>query len=172
MSPERSRLAGAVLVTVALVGAVGLYLVRGGPPAPDFGLQQIDIITLDERVDGVTAEGGRPTLVVLAGPPAARRCAEQLRLLAAGRASGDGIGSDYGVVVVTPDGTGPAVPSARYLADPSGALARAVALPDAGPRCRPGYVVVDAGGSVRYRSYDPAYGDHAFEQRVLLDAVR
>jgi hypothetical protein len=48
------------------------------------------------------------------------------------------------------------------------ALAEALALPRA-PQCQPGYVLLDAGSQVRYRTYDPSWLDHAFEQEVLLE---
>lgn len=56
----------------------------------------------------------------------------------------------------------------RVTADP--ALARRVALPLA-VSCHDGYVLLDASGSVRYRTYDPGWPDHAAEQGVLLDAL-
>jgi hypothetical protein len=49
-------------------------------------------------------------------------------------------------------------------------LARRLALPRA-PRCDDGYVLLDAAGLVRYRSYDPGWPDHAEEQEILLDAL-
>lgn len=54
----------------------------------------------------------------------------------------------------------------RVTTDP--ALARRVALPEA-TRCRDGYVLLDATGLVRYRSYDPGWPDHAEEQEILLE---
>jgi hypothetical protein len=48
------------------------------------------------------------------------------------------------------------------------ALARSLALPRA-PQCQPGYVLLDAASHVRYRTYDPSWLDHAFEQEVLLE---
>jgi hypothetical protein len=53
------------------------------------------------------------------------------------------------------------------VADP--ATVRALALPLAlRPTCQEGYVLLDAEGRVRYRTYDPGWRDHAFEQEVLL----
>lgn len=34
-----------------------------------------------------------------------------------------------------------------------------------------GYVLVSLEGRVRYRTYDPGWADHGFEQAVLLDAI-
>ena len=48
----------------------------------------------------------------------------------------------------------------------------ALALPRAGAGCAPGYALVDPGSLVRYRSYDPGYSRHAFEQVVLLEHLR
>ena len=46
-------------------------------------------------------------------------------------------------------------------------LARRVALPRA-VDCEDGYVLLDAEGLVRYRSYDPGWARHDEEQEVLL----
>jgi hypothetical protein len=48
------------------------------------------------------------------------------------------------------------------------AIAARLALPRA-PQCQPGYVLLDAASHVRYRTYDPSWLDHAFEQEVLLE---
>ena len=48
------------------------------------------------------------------------------------------------------------------------AIAARLALPRA-PQCQPGYVLLDAASRVRYRTYDPSWLDHAFEQEVLLE---
>jgi hypothetical protein len=66
-----------------------------------------------------------------------------------------------GQVVVTDD---EAVARAYALARPGGSAGAAV-------RIGPGYVVVDAGGRVRYRTFDPALGDHGEEIRRLLEGV-
>ena len=47
-------------------------------------------------------------------------------------------------------------------------LAERLALPRA-PECQSGYVLLDPDSRVRYRSYDPGWLDHAFEQEVLLE---
>ena len=47
-------------------------------------------------------------------------------------------------------------------------LARRVALP-AATACEDGYVLLDAAGLVRYRSYDPDWPQHAEEQEILLE---
>lgn len=61
----------------------------------------------------------------------------------------------YGLVVSTDD-----------------ALARRLALPLATAECQPGYVLLDADSVVRYRTYDPSWFRHAFEQEVLLEHLR
>jgi hypothetical protein len=48
------------------------------------------------------------------------------------------------------------------------ALAERLALPRARD-CQSGYVLLDGQSQVRYRTYDPGWLDHAFEQEVLLE---
>lgn len=127
-------------LSVALV--VG-WFATGHASAPDHGLQQIDLLMLGERVPGVEAVDGRPTMVVVVGecevPPPSQIDLDLER---------------YGLVVST---------------DPE--LARRLALPRAATGCEPGYVLVSGDGVVRYRTYDPGWADHGFEQSVLLDAI-
>ena len=47
-------------------------------------------------------------------------------------------------------------------------LARTLALPEA-TSCKDGYVLLDGAGTVRYRSYDPGWPQHAQEQEILLE---
>ena len=47
-------------------------------------------------------------------------------------------------------------------------LAGRVALPRA-EQCQPGYVLLDGASRVRYRTYDPSWPEHSFEQEVLLE---
>lgn len=47
-------------------------------------------------------------------------------------------------------------------------LAGRVALPRA-VACHDGYVLLDAAGLVRYRSYDPGWPEHDEEQEILLE---
>ena len=122
---------------LALVLVAG-WFATGHASAPDDGLLQIDVLSLSERVPGLTAVDGRPTMVVLTCerlPRTARR-----------------LSPAYGLVVST---------------DPD--LARRLALPRATSDCQAGYVLLDGRSFVRYRSYDPGWQDHAFEQEVLLD---
>lgn len=135
---------------VGAVSALGLllttgWLASGRASAPDDGLLQIAVPSLHERVAGVGAVDGKPTMVVLAG-----RCASV----------GDSrLPSSYGVVVHEADEPG------------YGELARRLALPEAAKRCQPGYVLVDRAGLVRYRTYDPGWAEHEQEQQILLDAL-
>ena len=120
----------------------GAWFADGNPSAPDSGLVQIDLLMLAERVPGVDAVDGRPTVVVAAGQcsgpaPAHRTLADRFR-----------------VVVTT---------------DPQ--TARRLALPRAADGCLAGYVLLAGDGTVRYRTYDPGWPDHGFEQGVLLDAI-
>jgi hypothetical protein len=48
------------------------------------------------------------------------------------------------------------------------ALAERLALPRA-RECQSGYVLLDARSHVRYRTYDPTWTEHSFEQEVLLE---
>jgi len=122
-------------------GAVALvvgWFATGHASAPDAGLLQVDVLSLSERVPGLDAVEGRPTMVVLT----CERLAHPQRAL----------DPAYGLVVST---------------DP--ALAARLALPLATAECQAGYVLLDASGTVRYRTYDPGWQDHSFEQEVLLE---
>lgn len=135
MAPRGVRL---VLAVQAVAAAVVLgWFATGHASAPDDGLLQLDVLSLSERVEGVTAVDGRPTMVVVtcaAEVPERRELAQE-----------------YGLVVST-DST----------------LARRLALPRA-VQCQSGYVLLDADSVVRYRTYDPGWLDHSFEQEVLLE---
>jgi len=119
-------------VTTALV--VG-WFATGHASAPDDGLLQLDVLSLSERVPGLTAVDGRPTMVVVQCGPAPERALDD----------------SYGLVVSD---------------DP--ALADRLALHRAVTDCQAGYVLLDGDSRVRYRSYDPGWPDHSFEQEVLL----
>lgn len=125
---------GVQAVASALVAG---WFATGHAAAPDAGLLQLDVLSLAERVDGVEAVGGRPTMLVLTCPALPRPPRELSRA--------------YGLVVST---------------DPD--LARRLALPLATAECQAGYVLLDASSTVRYRTYDPGWAEHAFEQEVLL----
>ncbi len=124
-------------VSTALV--VG-WFATGHASAPDDGLLQLDVLSLSERVAGVEAVGGRPTMLVLT--------CDRLRVRPRQ------LSPAYGLVVST---------------DP--ALAARLALPLAPVQCQPGYVLLAGDSVVRYRTYDPGWQDHAFEQQVLLEAL-
>jgi hypothetical protein len=49
------------------------------------------------------------------------------------------------------------------------ALADRLALHRAVEDCQAGYVLLDGDSVVRYRSYDPGWPDHSYEQEVLLE---
>ena len=143
-TPRRDVTLVALLTTLGIALTAG-WLLSGRASAPDGGLLQLDVLSLHEQVPGVGPVGGRPTMVVLAG-----LCPHVGRSRLPAR---------YGVVVHRPS-------------EPSyAALARALALPLAARHCRPGYVLVDRAGVVRYRSYDPGWAIHAAEQSILLDAL-
>lgn len=113
------------------------WFAAGHASAPDAGLQQLDILSLSERVPGVVAVDGRPTMVVLTCPA---RVPDRR-----------GLDPSYGLVVST---------------DP--ALAARLSLPRAA-QCQAGYVLLDGDSLVRYRTYDPSWLEHSFEQEVLLE---
>jgi len=141
---EHSSRARRDVAVVAAVQAVAVALVAGWfatghASAPDDGLVQLDLLSLSERVPGVTAVDGRPTMVVLT-------CTDLLPVPARE------LGPAYGLVVST---------------DPQ--LARRLSLPLATSECQAGYVLLDGDSLVRYRTYDPGWADHAFEQEVLLE---
>ncbi len=129
-----------VLAVQALaVAAVAAWFATGHASAPDAGLLQIDVLSLSERVDGADAVDGRPTMLVVTCP--ALLPAPPRRL-----------DPSYGLVLSTD-------------AD----LASRLALPLATSECQAGYVLIDENSRVRYRSYDPDWAEHAFEQEVLLE---
>ena len=143
-TPRRDALLVGFVCAFGVVVTTG-WFASGRASAPDDGLLQISVLSLRERVSGVVAVDGKPTMVVLAG-----RCPT----IGAPTLSGQ-----YGVVV--------------HEADEPGydALARLLALPEAARRCQPGYALVDLERVVRYRTYDPGWALHAEEQSILLDAL-
>jgi hypothetical protein len=50
-------------------------------------------------------------------------------------------------------------------------LAARYALKTSAGRVGPGYALIDASGQLRYRTFDPAPGEHAAEIQVLINAV-
>jgi len=143
-TPRRDALLVGFVCALGVVLTTG-WLASGRASAPDNGLLQIDMLSLRERVPGVVAVDGKPTMVVLAG-----RCSS---------VGVPSLSGQYGVVVHDADEPG------------YDALARSLALPEAARRCQPGYALVDVEGFVRYRSYDPGWAQHAVEQSILLDEL-
>lgn len=124
-------------VSAALVAG---WFATGHASAPDDGLLQLGVLSLSERVPGVSAVDGRPTMVVVqCGPAPTRRLDEA-----------------YGLVV------------RDDAADSDAALAERLALHRAVTDCQAGYVLLDGDSVVRYRSYDPGWPEHSYEQEVLL----
>lgn len=141
-----------VLATQAVFAALAAgWFATGHVSAPDHGLRQLDVLSLHERVPGVAAVGGRPTVVVAPSPG----CPQQARAEVAGAGRPGGLPRTYGLVVLT---------------DP--ALVRALALGRSLRECLPGYALLDRAGYVRYRTYDPGLARHVDEQRVLLEHLR
>lgn len=133
--PGPAQQYGVVAGWIAATGLVVAWFAAGNPSAPDDGLVQLDVLSLRERVAGLEATNGRPTLVVVPG----QGCPTRTPTL-----------TSYPVV---------------FRQD----LATALALPRAATTCQPGYVLLDADGIVRYRTYDPGWATHAQEQEILLD---
>jgi hypothetical protein len=137
--PPLARLLGGALGAVLLpvVGVAG-YAVsdHAAREDPQRGLQQLDLLFLDEPAPGLAATGAPPGQVTVL-----LFCAD----------------------CAAPRVTGGAVVRVR---DPG--LARQYGL---GAPGRPGYAVVDAGGRVRYRTYDPHPGAHDVEVQTLVDGV-
>jgi len=145
-SSTRTRPSGVRLVLGVQLAAVALtagWFAAGNAGAPDDGLQQIDMLTLHERVPGVDAVDGRPTMVVVTGQGCPAREPEPRRL-----------DERYGLVI-----------------SPDRDLARRLALPAAAERCQPGYALLDGDGVVRYRTYDPGWPRHDEEQEILLESI-
>ena len=126
-----------VAVQVLSTALVAGWFAAGHASAPDGGLHQLDLLSLSERVPGVTAVEGRPTMVVVTCPARVPQRRE--------------LDDAYGLLIST-DVT----------------LARRLALPRA-EQCQAGYVLLDADSVVRYRTYDPGWVHHSFEQEVLLE---
>lgn len=147
-SPRRGRATVFSLQAVCLALVLG-WFATGHASAPDAGLQQLDVLTLHERVAGLDAFGGRATMVVLtcASAPARPRTLDPA----------------YGLAVST-DGD-----LARRVALPLATRCASGARDnDNDNRDNDGYVLIDPAGFVRYRSYDPGWFEHAAEQEVLL----
>jgi hypothetical protein len=63
---EARRGVGIVIaLQVLCVALVTGWFATGHASAPDAGLQQLDLLSLDERVPGLQADRGRPTMVVV-----------------------------------------------------------------------------------------------------------
>lgn len=134
------------VVAVALVAG---WFATGHASAPDDGLLQLDVLSLHERVPGVRAVDRRPTMVVLPGTPRPR-CIGEVQFA-----------QDH-----------PLAPGYRRVVVSDPAYADRLALPAAVRRCQAGYVLLDAAGFVRYRTYDPGWAHHVQEQETLLGSLR
>jgi hypothetical protein len=132
---HRSARVGIISGWFAASALVGGWFLAGHASAPDDGLLQLDVLNLAERVPGLGAVDGRPTMVVVPGVGCPQR-----------------------------------VPSlTSYPVVQRQDLAEELALHRAATTCQPGYVLLDATGLVRYRSYDLGWAAHAEEQEILLD---
>lgn len=162
------RLAGLVAAQALALALVAAYFLTGGAMAPDGGLQQLGLLSLNERVAGLEGTG-RAALVVAPGVGA--DCVAKVAEASRRRDRALGVPSAYDVVVLRRDASGEAPAGLRVVADPDGRITRALALSRALAGCQPGYAVLDAGGVVRYRTYDDNWQRHGGEQMTLLLAV-
>lgn len=76
------------------------------------------------------------------------------------------------VVFCSQDCELPQISGAQVLRSSDHALAAQYALTTDTGRVGPGYALIDPNGQLRYRTFDPAPGEHATEIQVLVDAVR
>ncbi len=148
------RIVALGVAQVAAIAAVAAYA-TAAPLVPDSGLEQIDLVSLHQRVPGVGAVAGKPTLYLAPGLTTDPKCAAALSRYLRSRDTPTGLPNRFGLVVIA-DGT----------------VVRRLALPRAAAGCHPGYALVDGRGFVRYRTYDGGYPDHTGEQAILLDALR
>lgn len=132
---HRNARFGLISAWFAASALVAGWFATGHASAPDDGLLQLDVLSLDERVPGLDAVGHEPTMVVVPG----KDCPAVTGAL-----------TSYPVVLRQD-------------------LAVELALPRAATGCSPGYVLLDASGAVRYRTYDPGWAAHAEEQEILLE---
>lgn len=65
----------------------------------------------------------------------------------------------------------PQVEGAQLVRSNDPGLAAQYALTAASGRVGPGYALIDVDGRLRYRTFDPAPGQHAAEIQVLVDAL-
>lgn len=109
---------------------------------PIRGLQQLDLLYLDEPAPALAELG------VETGTPA-------LIVICA--------------ACEPPDLTAPAV---QVVVTQSPDIARRYGLLTESGRLGPGYAIIDRGGRVRYRTFDPELGEHGGEIAILLAGLR
>jgi hypothetical protein len=66
----------------------------------------------------------------------------------------------------------PSVSGAQVVQSDDPQLAAQYALVTAQGRVEPGYAVVNADGRLRYRTFDPAPGEHAPEIQILVNGLK
>lgn len=164
------RLLGLLAAQVAAATLVIVYAATGGAMKPDHGLEQLGRLYLAEPVPGL---GGTGRAAIVVAPGTGERCQAKLNEAARRRDRSGGIPAEYDVVVLTTaTADADAVPQRlRTQLDPAGAITRALALAEALDGCRPGYAVMTADGTVRYRTYDDDWQQHGAVQLTLLRAV-
>ena len=126
---------------------------------------------------GVVAVDGRPTLYVAPGDLADPACAEELTQLLARPGPGTAPPRAYPAVLLRtgpPTGADAPLPDRHHRGPVRGGPARARARAARRGCGLPARATPSStrDGTVRYRTYDPGYGDHGEEQSVLLDSLR
>jgi hypothetical protein len=132
------------LALTSLAAGAGVLAYLGsaahGRHDPFHALQQFDAFYLDEPAPALEKLGVAP-----------------------GRAAAIFFCEDFGCDV-------PDLPAVQVVTSTSPVLARQYALLTEDGRVGPGYALVNSGGRVRYRTFDPGF--HASEIAVLVDALR
>ena len=170
--PSRRQLLGVWLAAAVVFGALLLVAraARTGGDDPDQARQRPGFLDAGAlpvpapTVAGIPRPGRRAVVFFAREDDASELCQELAR-----RRSLVG-GADVAVVVagVPP----PACSGGQVVADASGAIARAYALPvprDGGPPT--GYAVIDSDGAVRYRTLDPEVTDQLSEVATIVGAT-
>lgn len=130
------------MAAVATVG-VGTYLSSSAHELhdPNHGLQQLDLLYLNEPAPGLQRLPVTPDAPVVL------------------------------VFCATDDCPLPVLETAQVVPSTNPVLAARYALRGEDGRVGPGYVLIDASGRVRYRTFDPGLAEHETEIRILVEDI-